>query len=147
MTEQLRGHHLMCALGFRGLGYSPEFARNMAAILARLDASPATGVTVTDAPDPICAGFPADQPDHCALSHIAARDRRVIAAIGLRPGDTRSWGALRARLGRAFVPGDLDALCASCPWLPLGHCAHGLAWLKARDTANLALPAGPHTRP
>ena len=137
----------MCALGFRGLGYSPEFARNMAAILAQLDAAPGTAVTVTAEPDAICAAFPTDQPRHCEQPHIGLRDRRVLAGIGLRAGETRSWGTLRAQLGRAFRPRDLDALCASCPWLPLGHCAQGLGRLNAHAAASRALPPGSQTRP
>ena len=146
MPREMRGHHLLCALGFRGLGYSPEFARNMAATLARLDAAPATPVTVTDTPDAICAAFPSDQPCHCHQAHVAIRDRRVIAGIGLRPGGTRPWGVLRAHLAGAFRPGDLDALCASCPWLPLGHCALGLGRLNAQ-AAGRGLPAASQTRP
>ena len=137
MPEAMRGHHLMCALGFRGLGYSPEFAANMGAILRRLDAAPETPVTVTDGPDAICAAFPADHPAHCGEPNVALRDRRVIAGMGLQPGATRSWVELRARLGRAFVPRDLDTLCATCPWLPLGYCAQGLAAARAGEASRL----------
>ncbi len=125
-TERLRGHHLLCALGFRGHGYSPGFAANMAAILQRLRAAPETLVMLTDEPDAICAAFPPDQPAHCRDDNVIARDRRVLAKLGLEPGAIAPWGQLQLRLGHAFVPSDLDALCATCPWLPLGYCRQGL---------------------
>lgn len=123
----MRGHHLLCALGFRGLGYSAEFSANMAAVLSRLDRAADTPVTVIDTPDAICSAFPADQPGHCTTPQVIERDRRVIAGMGLKPGAVRSWAELRARLSGAFQPSDLDSLCATCPWLPLGYCAQGLA--------------------
>lgn len=136
MPAEIRGHHLLCALGFRGFGYSPAFAANMAAILGRLDAAPATPVRAVDGPDGICAGFPADQPGHCLQENVVVRDRRVIAGMGLRVGDVVPWGELRRRLGEAFAPEDLDALCVTCPWLPLGYCQEGLGRLRGGDGAG-----------
>ena len=126
----VRAHHLLCSLGFRGLGYSPAFAENMAAVLRAWDAAPESPVAVTEAPDVICAAFPPDQPGHCGDAEVIARDRRVLQAIGLPSGSVRSWADLRLRVRRAFAPGDLATLCATCPWLPLGHCADGLARLR-----------------
>jgi len=130
MPAEIRGHHLLCALGFRGFGYSAAFAANMASILSRLDAAPETLVRVVDGPEGICAAFPADQPGHCLDENVVARDRRVIAGVGLQVGDVRAWGDLRRRLGEAFAPQDLDDLCATCPWLPLGYCQEGLRRLR-----------------
>lgn len=131
-ATSIRAHHLLCTLGFRGLGYSPACAANMAAVLRALDASPDVPVVVTDAPDDICAGFPADQPCHCLGPEVLARDRRVIVAIGVAAGAALPWGELRRRIARAFAPGDLTALCATCPWLPLGYCGEGLSRLRTR---------------
>ena len=137
----IRAHHLLCALGFRGHGYSPGFAANMAAILARLDAAPHTRVTVVDAPDGICAAFPPDQPSHCLEERVQVRDRAVLATLGLVAGAVATWGDLRARLGAAFLPGDLERLCATCPWLPLGYCQEGLGRLRAgQGTGTIAAP-------
>lgn len=139
-VRDMRAHHLLCALGFRGHGYSEQFTRNMAEILAALDADPRAPVRVLDAPDAICAAFPSDQPAHCAEERVLTRDRRVLAALGLCAGHTASWGELRARVGRAFVPADLDRLCATCPWLGLGYCGEGLADLNARAQAYVRPP-------
>lgn len=127
VRQRLRGHHLLCALGFRGYGYSQAFAENMAGILGRLAAAPDTPVTLVDRPDDICAAFPADRPAHCLEPEVLQRDRRVIAALGLHPGEGGTWAELLERAARTFVPADLDRLCATCPWLPLGYCRQGLA--------------------
>jgi len=132
----MRGHHLLCALGFRGHGYSPAFSANMAGVLARLDANPDAVVAVTDSPDLICAAFPPEQPAHCREAQVVLRDRRVLAGIGLRPGDALPWGELRRRLGAAFAPDDLDTLCATCPWLPFGYCREGLGRLRAHASSD-----------
>ncbi len=136
MSRQLRGHHLMCALGFRGHGYSPAFAANMADILAALDRAPETPVQVVDVPDGICAAFPADQPGHCLEADVVERDRRVIARVGLNVGDVLTWRELRRRLGAAFSPADLDGLCTTCRWLPLGFCREGLAALQSTSAVD-----------
>ncbi len=126
----IRAHHLLCGLGFRGVGYSPEFAANMARILAALDTHPDAPVMVTDFPDAICAAFPPDQPGHCTDAKVFRRDQRVLAGIGLAAGSIQPWAELRRRVARAFAPGDLQDLCATCPWMPLGYCADGLAQLR-----------------
>jgi hypothetical protein len=122
----MRAHHLLCTLGFAGLGYSRAFAANMAAIIATLDRHPETVIAVVDTPDGICAAFPPELPTHCRDTSVISRDRAVLGAMGLQAGSTPTWGQARQAVARAFAPDDLQQLCASCPWLPLGHCAAGL---------------------
>lgn len=122
----IRGHHLLCALGFRGTGYSPAFVENMAAILRRLDATPAAPVLLVDAPDAICAACPSSHADHCTEASPLQRDRAVLSSIGRASGDTAPWDEIRTEVVRAFDPGDLNLLCANCPWLPYGYCQEGL---------------------
>ena len=51
----LRAHHLICILGFRGLGYSKEYVANMSKIVGQLCSSPETLIQVVSKPDDICA--------------------------------------------------------------------------------------------
>lgn len=52
---KLRAHHLICLLGFRGLGYSPEFVENMARIADQLRSFPHTVIEIVRRPDDICS--------------------------------------------------------------------------------------------
>jgi hypothetical protein len=131
-ASTIRAHHLLCRLGFRGLGYSDAFAANMAAVLRTLDGAPEARVAVTDAPDAICAAFPAGQPRHCEGPEVIARDRHVLARIGVAAGHALPWAQLRRRVAGAFAPDDLPRLCATCGWLPLGYCADGVARARAQ---------------
>ena len=50
----LRPHHVMCAIGWTGRGYSEAFSANMDAVVAgRLRADPSTPVTFTAMADSV----------------------------------------------------------------------------------------------
>lgn len=126
---RLRGHHLLCVLGFRGHGYSPAFTRNLAAIVRRLsDSDPP--VRIAAGADDICAQYPPNEDPHCDEARVTQRDRRVLERLKLHPGEILSWSELSARIASVFVPEDLDTLCATCSWLPLGYCRDGVAALR-----------------
>ena len=59
----LRPHHVMCAIGWTGRGYSPEFSANMdAVVVGRLRADPDTPVQFTGTADSVCAPCPRTRP-------------------------------------------------------------------------------------
>jgi hypothetical protein len=132
---RIRAHNLLCIQGFVGKGYSEDFVANMKAIVGGLGG--ATEVTVLDEPDSLCAKCPNLKASGCALHGegtergIVAQDRDVLARLGLRAGQTITWGEILARIRQSVAPDDLDDICGSCPWLPLGHCKAGLARLRA----------------
>ncbi|MHC4550581.1 MAG: DUF1284 domain-containing protein [Planctomycetota bacterium] len=133
---KLRGHSLLCVLGFVGKGYSPAFFTNMTRVVASLDDG--APVTVVDAPDELCAACPNLAASGCTLhgagteKGIARQDREVRARLGIAAGETLAWGEILRRIGRAVAPDDLDGICGACPWLPLGHCKEGLRRLRQR---------------
>ncbi len=132
----LRAHHLLCLLGFRGLGYSPEFTRNMTRIAARLRADPATRIRLRARPDDICAACPhldggCRQEGPESESRARRRDRAVLSGLGLRSGEETTWAEALLSLARVFSAGDIVRVCAPCPWLEHGYCARGLAHLIA----------------
>lgn len=135
---RIRAHNLLCIQGFVGKGYSPAFVANMKAIVGGLGGT--TEVTVLAEPDRLCEACPNLKAGGCALHGagtergIVAQDRDVLRRLGLREGETVPWGGILDRIRAAVGPDDLDAICGSCPWLPLGHCREGLARLRGVPT-------------
>ncbi|WJH32930.1 DUF1284 domain-containing protein [Paenibacillus sp. CC-CFT747] len=91
MTVKLRGHHLLCLLGYRGMGYSAEFCANMTSIYERLRQQPEQSVELVEGPDEICRAYPEDKTNHCRGT-VGNRDREVLLRLGLAPGWRGSWG-------------------------------------------------------
>lgn len=127
---EFRPHHFLCALGFVGKGYSGQFTRNMARIVdgtLRADGGDATEITVTFQADSICAPCPARRGAGCSKLHaIRQLDQRHANALGLRSGQTLSWGEAQERIRKSVAPGDLSQLCKNCRWLSMGACEAAL---------------------
>lgn len=134
----LRAHMALCLLGFRGSGYSEAFVARMQAIQDRLRADPTTRVALVDEPDGICgacpnlaagAGCTLGGPDHEA--HMRAHDGEVLRRLGLTAGVALPWSELLVRIGGSIRGADLDAICTTCPWLPLGVCRQSVDALRS----------------
>ncbi len=132
---KIRAHNLLCIQGFVGKGYSPEFVANMKGIVGGLGGR--TEVTVVAEPDSLCSACPNLHASGCTLhgegteKGIVKQDKDVLARLGLADGQTVAWGGILARIRASVAPDDLDHICGTCPWLPLGHCKEGLARLRA----------------
>lgn len=126
MTIRLRGHHLLCLLGFRGMGYSKEFAANMARVYTTLREHPESEVEIVAGVDALCACFPGDQVYHCDESPVFARDALVLERLGLEPGSRLPWRDIWRRLQQCVEPSDIDRWCLTCPWRPYGVCVEGV---------------------
>lgn len=137
MTDMIkfRPHHFLCALGYEGKGYSPDFTANMSAIVIdrlREQMGDATVIMVTRGLDDICAPCPRKTGQSCThQSTIDRLDSAHGAALSLAPGDRLTWGEAKARIRSAVEPGKLTTLCAGCEWLPLGLCEMALARLHS----------------
>lgn len=139
MTIELRGHHLLCLLGFRGMGYSEAYAANMALVYNRLRDKPDTAVTIVAGPDQLCACFPADAEPHCENASVARLDERALAKLGLRVGLTLPWSAVIERVRGSVEPEDINVLCHTCEWRSYGVCEAGVRTVKRGE----ALPPLP----
>lgn len=131
-----RPHHFLCALGFKGLGYSDEFAKNMRHIVfetLRAENGDDTVIAVTAHSDAICAPCPQKRGAHCeSEAKIATLDRAHASALKLSAGNTLSWGEAKARIKSNVFPGDLATICAGCQWLSLGACEQALSALHKK---------------
>lgn len=128
----LRAHHLICILGFSGLGYSQDYVANMSQIVAQLRSSPETLIEVVSKPDALCASCPFLEEGGCrergaeSEEVVRNRDLAVMARLGLVAGDKITWSGVEARIRSGVSPEDLDIICQDCQWLPLGYCQKGL---------------------
>lgn len=120
---RLRGHHFLCLLTYKGLGYTPAFVDNMTAIAERINAS--AKVILHAGPDDICAALtPADRaacnhdcakPETAALDAMAEKATVAVLDHGLNEAfvlDAEKIAKLRA----AFLTGESRSACGLCRW-------------------------------
>lgn len=132
---QFRPHHFLCALGYRGKGYSDGFTVNMTEIVThglKAEGGDTFEIEVIGATDAICAPCPKRRGDLCSdQSKIARLDLQHSKRLGVRPGDRLTWGQAKARIRSLVQPGDLAQVCSGCQWLELGYCEDSLKALHA----------------
>ncbi|MFV0294405.1 MAG: DUF1284 domain-containing protein [Paracoccus sp. (in: a-proteobacteria)] len=122
----------MCAIGWAGHGYSPEFSANMdAVVIGRLRADPQTTVEFTNTADTICTPCPHRRGTGCSSADkITELDRQHAAALGIRAGDRMSWHEAQSHAISCLKPDDLDQICSRCQWLEYGLCKQALQRLQ-----------------
>lgn len=120
---QLRGHHFLCILTYRGYGYTPAFVENMSSIVA--DISKGRPVRLIDGPDDICNGLTsADRilcNHDCGKAETREIDRLAVDEIsGLLPVATASPLVLDAAtveaMRQAFANQGIRSACRRCSW-------------------------------
>src|SRR5690242_11390396 len=92
MPIQLRGHHLLCLLGYRGMGYSEAFCENMTEVYEQLRQEPETLIRLVLGPDDLCAAYPKEGEQHCENRTVYLRDAEIAIKLGMEVGMERSWG-------------------------------------------------------
>lgn len=135
----IRGHHLLCMLGFRGLGYDERFVKNMSGIVAAIRRNADVTLALADRCDDICSTCPHNTEGRCGKkpgSEDTTRkfDRTVLARLGLLPGEELTAQSVYESVMEHVAPKDLEAeLCTTCQWRGLGYCEEGLRALHARE--------------
>jgi hypothetical protein len=123
MPVQLRGHHFLCILTYRGYGYTPAFVENMTRIVA--DIAGGRPIRLVQGPDAICGGLTAD--DRLACNHDCSRpvtlelDRWAVEEVGDLLGIDFNGPiaidpAMVTRLRSAFATRSIRRACKRCPW-------------------------------
>ncbi|MEM8553977.1 MAG: DUF1284 domain-containing protein [Pseudomonadota bacterium] len=132
---RFRPHHVLCALGYAGEGYSDKFTANMTEIVTNgLKAPGGDGMMleIINSADRICAPCPHRRGSACVKqSRSTALDRAHAARLGLAAGQRLTWGEAKAKVRDQVRPGDLAVLCEGCQWLALGLCETALSDLHA----------------
>lgn len=143
MSIRLRGHHLLCMLGFRGMGYSEPFAKNMTEVYEQLWQQPLTPVTLVTGSDDLCKSFPCDQPNHCDNQNVHERDEFIRKHLGLEAGECLPWQQILDRVRSRVKPQHIPKWCATCPWLSYGVCEAGVE--RIANGGGLLPPSSFHT--
>lgn len=127
---RLRGHHLLCLLGYRGMGYSEGYVKNMTRIHQTLRTKPSSEILLVRGPDDLCEKFPDDLTCHCEDVNVHQRDAAVVSKLGLNIGQRSSWADIEERVRRCIMAEDISSLCESCSWRTYGVCAEGVEEVK-----------------
>lgn len=133
----LRAHMVLCLIGFRGSGYSPEFVGAMRRLQQHLIDEPGQQIRLLNSPDALCGVCPHGGQQGCELqgpsheAHMRAHDGAVLHRLGLRAGDAETWGEVLERIRQRVRGSDLPQICTTCPWLPLGVCQESVDGLRA----------------
>lgn len=128
---RLRGHHLLCLLGYRGMGYSREYVENMTKLHQTLRNEPDSLLLIVNGPDVLCEKFPESGPYHCQDDHISVRDNLVLSRLSLQVGQSISWRELEERIRRSMIPNDISSLCSTCTWRSYGVCEEGISEIQS----------------
>ncbi len=123
---KLRGHHLFCLLGFRGMGYSKEYVENMTRLHQELRNNPKTLILLIEGPDQLCEKYPNSGDYHCQDNHIYEKDAAILTKLGLRIGETLCWEDIESRIQRYVEPSDIHIICKNCSWRQYGVCEEGI---------------------
>ncbi|NLY80948.1 MAG: DUF1284 domain-containing protein [Lysinibacillus sp.] len=123
---QLRGHHLFCLLGFRGMGYSKEFAENMKKVHQHLRANPKTPIQIIEGPDHLCEKYPNDGTYHCKDRNIYERDTQILNRLGIEIGSVLTWEEIEMHIKKHAIPEDIHTYCENCSWRSYGVCEEGI---------------------
>jgi uncharacterized protein len=123
MPVQLRGHHFLCILTYRGKGYTERFVARMTALVEAInDGMP---VVLMSGPDDICAGLSQkcreDASHDCLAAEIRELDRMAASALNKVLRRDLSVAAPLGRsdvelLRKAYASGSIRAVCNGCSW-------------------------------
>ena len=123
---KLRGHHLFCLLGYRGMGYSEEYVENMTRLHQNLRENPKTLIQLVKGPDQLCEKYPNSGTYHCQDENIYERDAAILEKVGLKLGQILKWEDIESCIRKLVVPSDIQILCETCSWRSYGVCEEGI---------------------
>ncbi len=129
---RLRAHHLLCILGFRGLGYDEKFIKGMEMVIQKIKKNPDLKIRLTEGCDDICSACPFNIEGFCGNEAVGGEEavRRKDREVGerLELGARKEYGIRRILnlIKKKIKPGDLSDICGDCPWLEMGYCEEGL---------------------
>lgn len=126
---QLRGHHLFCLVGYRGMGYSEEYEKNMTRVHQQIRKNPDTPIQIVKGPDCLCDKFPKSKEYHCENKDIDERDSVILQMLNLKVGQIITWREIEHKIKQHVIPSDINIVCKNCSWRSYGVCEEGLHYI------------------
>lgn len=123
---KLRGHHLFCLLGYRGMGYSKEYVKNMTRLHQILRDNPKTWIKIVEGPDQLCEKYPNSGEYHCQNANIYDRDAAILEKMELKIGHILTWEEIESRIKTHVSPSVIQVVCETCTWRSYGVCEEGI---------------------
>jgi len=125
---KLRSHHLLCFLGFRGLGYSSTFTQNLATIRKLILKDSYLVLTLEASPDEICKNCPELISGLCSSDDkVKVKDYFLLNFLKEKNLTVKSaYEKIKVLTEEDFI-----SLCQDCSWYPLGYCLEGFLKLKS----------------
>lgn len=123
---KLRGHHLFCLLGYRGMGYSKEYVENMTRLHQALRDNPKTWIQLVMGPDQLCEKYPNSGEYHCQDYNIYVRDAAILEKLGIKIGQILYWEDIESHIRKYVIPSDIQTVCETCSWRSYGVCEEGI---------------------
>ena len=123
---KLRGHHLFCLLGYRGMGYSQKYVENMTRMHQTLRDNPRTWIQLVKGPDHLCEKYPNSGEYHCEHDDIYEMDAVILDKLGLNIGQILYWQVIESNIQKYALPSDIQTVCETCSWRSYGVCEEGI---------------------
>ncbi|MBE0068610.1 DUF1284 domain-containing protein [Thermoanaerobacterium thermosaccharolyticum] len=130
----LRGHHLLCMLGFKGLGYDSDFIKNMDTIIKKLKDDDDVLIKLVDNVDNICEKCPNNITGVCENEHhedsIKEMDDTVLNILQIKPETYMKYNDILDKIKLLMTEEVMDDICCNCAWKGYGYCVDGLKNLR-----------------
>jgi len=120
-----RPHHFLCALCYKGNGYSPAFVANFDMIMKVLRATNGdqVSINIVKETDSICEPCPNRAGSRCQTEDkIRVLDHAHAAALNWKPETRISWGEAKTRIAEQLTLDKFHVICSTCSWKKYGIC-------------------------
>jgi hypothetical protein len=126
----LRAHHLLCLLGFKGLGYSTSFVENLKKIYKEVKQSSSL-IKIVIEEDDVCKACPFVDGNCPGRSNPVEKDLMVLSKLKIKPSQVFRSEEIYRIITKNFKSEDLNSVCEGCQWLGEGWCREGLKKVKS----------------
>ncbi len=113
---KLRPHHLLCTLGYVGLGYNEDFVKNMDYITSQLKNN-SLKIKLEITTDDICTYCPKKIKKNLCLENdsVVSYDKKVLEVFHLQEKEYL-YQELLAKIKEFVTEDKLNYICGDCSW-------------------------------